>query len=314
MSTTLLYEDSFFLNHDTGKHVECAERLGQIHQMLSESNLPSRCGKVAWEKAEMEALLRIHTPGYLAHLEQFTDRGGGRLEQDTIVSPQSFAVARYASGAACDAVSRVVQGDARSAFCLIRPPGHHAIGDSAMGFCLLNHVAVAAAHARAAADVERVLIVDWDVHHGNGTQDIFWEDSQVAFLSIHRWPFYPGTGRAEETGSGRGRGTTRNIPLPLGTSRTSYLDQFRRGLELLAAKHRPELILLSAGFDAHQEDPIGSLGLTDEDFEILTRCVLDVAAVHCGGRVVSLLEGGYNPQALARCAKIHLNALLEDGD
>ena len=314
MSTTLLYEDSFFANHETGKHVECAGRLEQIHQMLSGGNLPSRCEKVVWKKAEMAALLRVHTPGYLAHLEQFTDRGGGQIEQDTIVSPQSFAVARYASGAACDAVLRVMQGAARSAFCLIRPPGHHALGDSAMGFCLLNHVAVAAAHARAAADVERILIVDWDVHHGNGTQDIFWEDSQVAFLSIHRWPFYPGTGRAEETGSGRGRGTTRNIPLPLGTSRDSYFDQFRRGLELLAAKHRPELILLSAGFDAHQEDPIGSLGLTDEDFERLTRSVLDVAAVHCGGRVVSLLEGGYNPQTLARCAKIHLNTLLEDGD
>ena len=315
MSTTLLYDDTVFLQHDTGKHVECARRIEQVQQALftNLSPLTDAYRKCVWTKADKEDLLRVHTPAYLQQLERLAERGGGRIEQDTILSPQSFDVARYASGAACDAVVKVMEGEARSAFCLIRPPGHHALQDGAMGFCLLNHVAIAAAHARAVAGAERVLIIDWDVHHGNGTQDIFWTDSQVAFLSIHRWPFYPGTGGAEETGSGPGLGTTSNIPLAMGTSRPDYLDEFRKGIEKLAAKHQPDLILLSAGFDAHHEDPIGSLGLIDEDFETLTRCVLDVAAVHCEGRIVSLLEGGYNPQALARCVKIHLNTLQKAG-
>ncbi len=312
MLSTLLYDDSFFLEHNTGKHVESARRIEQVRQELAISNQMDRFQKVAWKKAAKDTLLRVHTPAYLAQLEQFAARGGGQIEQDTIISPESFSVARYASGAACDAVSRVMSGEARSAFCLMRPPGHHALQNAAMGFCLLNHVAIAAAHACAITDAEKVLIIDWDVHHGNGTQDIFWNNSQVAFLSIHRSPFYPGTGHADETGGGPGLGTTCNIPLAAGTSRATYFDKFRKGIEGLAAKHQPDLILLSAGFDAHQEDPVGSLGLTDNDFGTLTRCVLDIAEVHCAGRVVSLLEGGYNPQALARCVKIHLNTLIQD--
>ena len=311
MSPTLLYQDAFFQEHDTGNHVESPRRLVEVHAVLAEDGVADRCDGVHWQAASDESLLRIHTPGYLARLQQFAEQGGGRIEQDTVLSSRSYEVARLAAGAACDAVTRVCSGGAAQAFCLFRPPGHHALADGAMGFCLLNHVAIAAAHARSASKVRRVLIVDWDVHHGNGTQDIFWRDPDVAFFSVHRWPFYPGSGRAEETGAGPGLGTTCNIPLPLGIDRSEYHDQFRSGLERLAAKHRPELILLSAGFDAHHADPVGSLGLTEEDFQTLTRCVLDVAAVHCDGRVVSLLEGGYNPRVLGECVKIHLQTLLE---
>jgi acetoin utilization deacetylase AcuC-like enzyme len=205
----------------------------------------------------------------------------------------------------------VLAGEAKQALCLVRPPGHHALRDAAMGFCLLNNVAIAARHARTVVDVDRVLIVDWDVHHGNGTQAAFWEDSQVAFLSIHRWPFYPGSGAADETGQGAGLGATVNLPVEFGTSRDRYLAQFARALETLAAKFKPQLVLLSAGFDAHREDPVGSLGLETEDFEYLTAAVLDTAAAHCEGRIVSVLEGGYNPQRLAECVEVHLAGLLE---
>ena len=181
----------------------------------------------------------------------------------------------------------------------------------AMGFCLFNNIAVAAEHARAQHELERVLIVDWDVHHGNGTQDIFYEDGGVGFLSVHRSPFYPGTGAADETGAGDGLGSTLNVPLKFGISRTGYRDAFRQALQLMAERCRPELVLISAGFDAHTDDPIGSLGLESEDFATLTQDVLDVANTHSRGRVVSLLEGGYDLTALAESVEIHLAALLQ---
>jgi acetoin utilization deacetylase AcuC-like enzyme len=181
-----------------------------------------------------------------------------------------------------------------------------------MGFCLFNNAAVAAAHAREGHGVDRVLIVDWDVHHGNGTQDIFYFDGQVSFLSAHRYPFYPGTGAADETGSGPGLGATVNLPLRFGISRRDYRGVFARALEELADRCRPQLVLISAGFDAHALDPIGSLGLESEDFGDLTRLLLNVAKQHAGGRVVSLLEGGYNLDALAESVACHLTTLLEE--
>jgi acetoin utilization deacetylase AcuC-like enzyme len=179
-----------------------------------------------------------------------------------------------------------------------------------MGFCLFNNVAVAAHIALAEFDVSRVLIVDWDVHHGNGTQDSFWEEDRVGFFSIHRYPFYPGTGAASETGAGKGLGFTRNVPVKYGTSRDDYHSLFEKHLDEFAKKIKPQLILISAGFDAHREDPIGSLGLETEDFTRLTKTVLQLADEHCAGRVVSLLEGGYHVDRLADCVKVHLETLL----
>jgi acetoin utilization deacetylase AcuC-like enzyme len=180
-----------------------------------------------------------------------------------------------------------------------------------MGFCLFNNIAVAAAHARVAHGLERVLIVDWDVHHGNGTQDIFYEDGAVHFLSLHRYPFYPGTGAADETGSGRGLGTTLNFPLAFGISRREYISAFATALEEAAGRCRPELILLSAGFDAHAADPVGSLGLESEDFGELTQLIVAAARQYCGGKLVSLLEGGYNVEKLGESVSIHLETMLE---
>jgi acetoin utilization deacetylase AcuC-like enzyme len=205
----------------------------------------------------------------------------------------------------------VVRGEDSQALCLVRPPGHHALRDGAMGFCLFNNVAVGARVATAEFNLDHVLVVDWDVHHGNGTQNAFWEDGQIGFLSIHRWPFYPGTGRADETGSGRGLRWIANVPVEMGTSRADYLQQFTAALELLAQRVKPQLVILSAGFDSHRDDPVGSLGLETEDFEPLTAAVLDIADTYAGGKVVSVLEGGYNPGVLAGCVELHLRTLLK---
>jgi acetoin utilization deacetylase AcuC-like enzyme len=217
-----------------------------------------------------------------------------------------------AAGACVSAVDAVLAGVDPTALCLVRPPGHHATPTESMGFCLFNNIALAAHHARSRHQLNRVLIVDWDVHHGNGTQDVFYSDGQVFFLSVHRYGhgFYPGTGAAGDTGTGPGLGATVNVPLPYGTPRQKYLERFTSVLETVAGKARPELVLVSAGFDAHRIDPVGSLGLESEDFATLTRRVLDIAQVHCGGRVVCCLEGGYDLAALAESVQIHLETLL----
>jgi acetoin utilization deacetylase AcuC-like enzyme len=217
-----------------------------------------------------------------------------------------------AAGAVCDAVRRVCAGEDKTALCLIRPPGHHARPRTAMGFCLFDNIAIGAKTALEELRLDHVLIVDWDVHHGNGTQEIFWEDGRVGFFSIHRWPFYPGTGDSDETGSGAGLGMSANEPVQFGTPLVEYHDRFERTLTDLAAKVRPQLVLISAGFDAHRQDPIGSLELEVEDFARLTRAVLAVAREHADGRVVSVLEGGYNPQRLAESVGVHLEELLQN--
>ncbi len=308
---TCLYHDPLFLEHATGQHPENAVRLQQIWRQLARNGLADRCQQPAWEAASVRDLLRVHEGLYLDQIADFAATGGGRIEEDTVCSPKSWAVAQHAAGAVCDAVRRVSAGEAHRALCLVRPPGHHALADAAMGFCLVNNIAVGARVATDELGFDRVLIVDWDVHHGNGTQALFWDDPRVGFLSIHRWPFYPGTGCAEETGGGAALGTKLNLPIEMGTSRRDYLDQFRRGLADLAKRMKPQLVMVSAGFDAHRDDPIGSLGLEIEDFAELTTAVVATAEEYAGGRLVSVLEGGYNPPILAGCVELHLAGLLE---
>jgi acetoin utilization deacetylase AcuC-like enzyme len=306
----LLYDDPVFLKHDTGEHPECAARLRGVSARLVAEGLAERCGRPQWEPASLEALARVHHPSYIESLERFADRGGGHVECDTVVGRQSFQVACSAAGAVLDATRRVVAGQDRQALCLVRPPGHHAVETSAMGFCLFNNVAVAASMALCELELDRLLIVDWDVHHGNGTQAKFWEDERVGFLSIHRSPFYPGTGAEDETGAGKGLGTTCNVPVAFGTTRQEYMARFTAALESLADRLRPQLVLVSAGFDTHSLDPVGSLGLEDEDFETLTERVVDISDQYAGGRLVSMLEGGYHPQVLPGSVAVHLAALL----
>jgi len=307
---TLLYYHDHFLDHDTGTHPERPERLRQVAAHLERQGLMKQCIREPWEQISPHRLARVHEPKYAAQVETLAEAGGGRIEVDTVVSGASYDVALLAAGAAADAVDRVLKDQAKNALCLVRPPGHHARQADAMGFCLFNNVAIAARVATVEHRLDRVLIVDWDVHHGNGTQDAFWTDPTVGFFSIHRWPFYPGTGDRDETGLGPGLGTTINLPIEFGTPRAEYLAAFRTALEKFADQLRPQLILISAGFDSHRDDPVGSLGLEVEDFIALSRIVLDIASVHSGGRVVSVLEGGYNPGILAGCVEVHLNELL----
>lgn len=309
---TLLYQHPDFLLHETGAHPECPARLKAIHQRIAELPAALACTRPEFSPAGAESLLRVHTPEHLAELDALATRGGGRPECDTVVCPASMRVARLAAGAAVDAVHRVTGGQDRQALCLVRPPGHHALADRPMGFCLLNNIAIAAREAIGNCGLDRVLIVDWDVHHGNGAQDLFYRDPCVAFFSIHRWPFYPGTGAADETGADAGLGSTKNLPVEFGVSRDRYLSWFARELQAFADGFRPQLVLVSAGFDAHRLDPIGSLGLETDDFISLTQTVKDIAAAHCQGRVVSLLEGGYNTDVLAECVAAHLTELGED--
>ena len=307
---TLLYADRLFQAHQTGAHPERPLRLAIIDKHLEETGLAARCERPTWTAASVDQVGRVHSLRYVQSVQKFAAAGGGQIEADTVVSERSFDVALHAAGAVCDAVARVVKGEDKTALCLVRPPGHHALPADAMGFCLFGNIAVGAKAALAEHSLDRVLIVDWDVHHGNGTQAMFWEDEQVGFFSIHRWPFYPGTGDKGETGKGKGLGYTLNEPVEYGTELKEYHARFDRALEKIAAKVRPQLILISAGFDAHKNDPIGSLQLETEDFTRLTRSVLAVARTYADGRVVSVLEGGYHPQRLAESVGVHLTELL----
>ncbi|QDT63653.1 histone deacetylase family protein [Calycomorphotria hydatis] len=307
----LLYRDDLFLHHQTGPHPESPARLRSILEELRTSGLLARVKTICPAPASIPIIQQVHGGEYISSVEAFATNGGGRIEADTVLSSESYSVALHAAGAAIDAVDQVLTTDARIACCLTRPPGHHALANAAMGFCLFNNIAVAARHAICQHGCERVLIVDWDVHHGNGTQAMFYDDPQVVFFSAHRSPFYPGTGTFDETGTGAGLGTIFNLPLTFGISRHGYLDAFEKYLHDAAGKAKPDLILISAGFDAHAADPVGSLGLMSEDFAELTDLVLQVAETHCEGRIVSILEGGYHLDHLAESYHCHLERMVE---
>ncbi|HZW34753.1 MAG TPA: histone deacetylase [Isosphaeraceae bacterium] len=305
-----LFTDRRMLDHRVpSHHPERPERLDAILRQLQRAGYHHTCPAGLVREATPEELARVHSREYLEEVADLEARGGGMLDPDTWLRPGSGLAARLAAGAALEAVAFVMAGPQRRALCLVRPPGHHARPAAGMGFCIYGNVALAAEEALAHFELNRVLIVDFDVHHGNGTQEVFYHTSRAGFLSIHRYPFYPGTGAKGETGTGEGLGSTWNIPLPYGTQPAVYHAAFRAGLETLADRIRPELVLISAGFDAHAEDPVGDLGLDIEDFEVLTREIVAVAETHAAGRIVSVLEGGYNVPILAGCVQTHLHAL-----
>ncbi len=308
---TLLYGDPLFLEHQTGRHPERPERLQAIWKHLDETGLSGRCRRGETRLATVAEIARLHGADYIDHVRKFCEDPAGRIEGDTAVSRRSYDVALLAAGTALAATDAVLKGDDQTALCLVRPPGHHALPDGAMGFCLFNNAALAAEHALRTHKLNRVLIVDWDVHHGNGTQDVFYERDDVWFFSSHRFPFYPGTGAANETGAGLGLGATFNLPVQYGTPRKEFLTRFETMLNDAATRCKPELIVLSAGFDAHKDDPIGSLDLETEDYAALTKMVHAAAKTHCRGRLVSVLEGGYDLDALAASVGTHLETLLD---
>lgn len=298
--TTLILSDDRFLEHDAGPgHPERPERLRAARAAVTPP--PAGCvHRAPTRVATPEELCRVHTPGYVESL--LAQRGHSTwLDPDTATSPGSVDAALLAAGACMELVEEVVAGRATNGFALVRPPGHHALPDRAMGFCLLGNVGIAAAHAIAALGLRSVLIADWDVHHGNGTQAMFYERGDVAFFSSHQHPYYPGGGAARETGAGPGAGATVNVPLPAGTGDGDVLHLWGELLVPFAARHRPELILVSAGFDAHARDPLAALRLSTDGFASLCGLVRDLADKHAGGRLVLVLEGGYDLGVLREC-------------
>ncbi len=294
----LLYRSERFLEHDPGPaHPESPGRLRPVLASLEQRPEPGVRPVGDWAPATRAMLERVHTPAYVGRLEATAGRRV-RLDPDTWTSPASWEVARLASGAAVAAVEAVVRGEDAHAFVLSRPPGHHAEADAALGFCLLNHAAVAAAHARQALGLERVLVADPDVHHGNGTQAIFYADPTVLYVSSHRLPFYPGTGWPQETGAGPGEGFTLNLPLRAGDGDEAFLRAWTEEAEPRILAFQPELILVSAGFDTWKGDPLGGLAVTEAGFRAFASRVHAWARTCCPGRAVWILEGGYDPAGI----------------
>jgi len=292
------YDDPLFREHDAGPgHPERPERLEALVRGLRTAGLLERLVALPARPATPAELLRVHTEQHLALVASTRGRTH-RFDPDTRAGPQSGEAALFAAGAVVDAVDRVLDGELHRAFCAVRPPGHHATAGRAMGFCLFNNVAVAAAHALHRG-LRRVMVVDFDVHHGNGTQDIFYADPRVLYLSSHAFPFYPGTGALDEVGEGRGRGFTVNLPMPQGLGDEAYARVYREIVEPIGRSFDPELVLVSAGFDAHRGDPLAGMDLTRNGYAELADVCRSIAGGAAGGRVVAALEGGYSLEALA---------------
>lgn len=302
-----------FLGHGVSPgHPESPARLESIVSRLKSDGIWDRAEIVDPAPASMESLLRVHPEEYIDRLKREIHAGAATVDSaDTEVSTGSWPAALKMAGAGMQAVDKVLSGQSKTAFVLGRPPGHHALPGSAMGFCLLANISLAAKHALEHHDVDRVMVIDWDVHHGNGTQAIFYESENLYFVSLHEHPLYPGTGRDDETGSNRGRGFTRNFPLPAGGDDDLYLRIMTSQVAELMHAYRPQLVLISAGFDAHHDDPLGHMLISSAGFGALTRAVRSLADELCEGRIVSFLEGGYNLDALADSVARHLTELAQ---
>jgi acetoin utilization deacetylase AcuC-like enzyme len=313
MTRTGIAADPAVKKHDPGPgHPERPERYEAVMSRLQSAGLSKLLSRIEVRTATEDELTLVHTRQYIALVEREVAQDRRQLSTgDTDVGPQSIESAKAAAGCVLSAVDAVFSGSATNAFCAIRPPGHHASAARGMGFCLFNNVAVGARYAQQKYGAQRILIADWDVHHGNGTQDIFYDDGSVFFFSTHQSPWYPGTGDASEQGEGPGAGQTINCPLPAGSGRAQILGAFEQRLLPAAKEFRPDLILISAGFDSRINDPLGLFRLTDEDFRDLTRLMTDFATKHCEGRLVSVLEGGYSLEGLALATEAHVRALSD---
>ena len=302
--------DPIYLEHDTGDHVENARRLVEAMSHLKETGVKERLTTLPARPASLKELETIHVPEYISYVKSKAEKGGGWLDPDTVMSPRSYEAALYAAGGVLVAVEAVMNGKVDNAFALVRPPGHHAIRDRAMGFCIFNNVAIAARFALSKFNLNRVLIADFDVHHGNGTQDAFYADPEVLYFSTHQYPFYPGTGWVDETGTGKGEGATVNFPMAGGWGDEEYLRAFKEVLVPIARRFQPQLILVSAGFDPHWADHLAMMRVTVTCFVQMAMILKELAAELCQGRLVFTLEGGYNLRVVASSIKAIFDVLL----
>jgi len=302
--------DPVYLEHDTGQHVENSQRLEAIISHLNETGLKRQLTSIKPRAASTEELSLVHHKQHISHIQDVARKGGGWLDADTVMSPDSYEAALYAAGGAISATEAVMNGEVNSAFAMVRPPGHHATSTRAMGFCLFNNVAIAAKYALSKYKLERVLIIDFDVHHGNGTQEAFYDNPQVLYISTHEYPFYPGTGSIEETGSGAAKGTTINIPLPGGCGDDEYLQAFEQIVAPAAKRFNPQLILVSAGYDPHWADGLALMQVSVTGFAQMVKIIKGLADELCNGHIVLSLEGGYNLNALAASIKATFDVLL----
>lgn len=303
----IVQDRSYFL-HDTGPgHPESSVRLEELKEVFDK--LSDISVDIAPRTATRDELLLVHTPLYVDKIlsREVTERE--MLDPDTVFSPGTKEAARKAVGGVLEAVDRVTAGSFDRIFCAVRPPGHHAEADRAMGFCIFNNVAVGAAYALQEKRVGRVAVIDWDLHHGNGTQNTFYDSREVLYISLHQFPFYPGTGSSMENGSGEGKGFTVNIPMPFGSGVDDYRDAFNMTVIPSLERFEPGLIFISAGFDAHRYDPLSGILLDSAYYGEMTSAIREIAEKYCGGRIVSVLEGGYNPKALQESVEIHLKEL-----
>jgi len=310
MTTGFVYDDRF-KNHLTSEgHPECPARLTAVMTHLEKLPWFSRMSRVESRPAEIDWLHEIHSASYIQRAQKACQSGLSILDTpDVSISQKSFEAALLAAGSALSLADHLIHGHIHNGFALLRPPGHHAERETAMGFCIFNNIAILAKYLQKKHGLEKIAIVDWDVHHGNGTQHSFEDDPSVFYISAHQFPLYPGTGRASEQGIGRGKGMTLNCPMPAGAGDWDYEQAF--SLQILPAleRYKPDAILISAGFDAHQADPLGQINLSTAFYGWMTERLMEIADQHCGGRILSLLEGGYNLDALPLCVETHLNAL-----
>ena len=306
--------DPVYLKHETGYHPENAKRLEAIMAHLKETGLIKQLTPVNPRPATAEELNYVHQASYISYIKDAASEGIDWLDADTVMSPDSYDAALYAAGGVIEATDAVISGKVNSAFALVRPPGHHATATAAMGFCLFNNIAIAARHALKKHKIEKVAIIDFDVHHGNGTQEAFDSDPQVLYISTHQYPHYPGSGTIYETGSGAAQGSKVNIPLPAGSGDDEYRQVFEQIIVPATKRFRPELILVSAGYDPHWADHLAMMKVSTTGFAGMVRTIKELADEFCDGKLVFTLEGGYNLKALAASVKATFDVLLGNPD